>query len=549
MKTARAFFPVLAAALLGGCAHDRPVKSTALSDLPDLGRYHFKITTSSPEAQRRFDRGLTLAYSFGHTAAETEFQKALAADPKCAMAYWGIALVNGPHINFPLVPPEKARKAWEALVKAREFAPGTSPLEQAFIAALGHRYADPQPEDRRALDEAYAAAMAEVWKRFPQSADAAALCAEAAMDLHPWDLWKEGAPQPWTPPILETLEAALKLDAKHPGANHYYIHAVEASPHPEKALPSARRLAGLVPDASHMVHMPAHIYARVGDWKGAAQSNRDALKADQIYRAAYPKPGFYAMYMAHNSHFLAYATMMLGRSDETILAARQMVREIPPEFIQDFPTVVDGYTAFVSEALMRFGKWEEILAEPAPPAGLPIAKAKWHFTRASALNALGRADEAKNEQQLFEKAAAAVPADSSFGNNSGPAIVAIARLVLEGEIAANRDDFTTAVARLSEAAKLEDQLRYDEPPGWIQPVRHALGAVLLRQGDAAGAEKVYRADLERNPGNGWSLLGLRNSLAKQNKTGEAEAVNRQLQKAWSEADVKPSCSCYCQERR
>ena len=317
------------------------------------------MTTSSKQAQQAFNRGLTWTYAFAHHAAEQEFRRAATADPDCAMAYWGIALVNGPHINFPMVPGDRAEKAWAALEQANARAHTTTPLEQALIAALGKRYANPQPADRSGLDQAYARAMREVWERFPGNADVGALYAEAEMDLHPWDLWnKDGTPQPWTPRILETLEQVLGLNPNHPGANHYYIHAMEASPEPAKALASARRLGRLVPDSSHLVHMPSHIYARVGDWEKAAESNQKAMEADRLYRAAYPRPGFYAMYMAHNTHFLAFTAMMRGRSEEAIALARQMVSDMPPEFIQEYPEVADGFTVFPSKVLMRFGKWD-----------------------------------------------------------------------------------------------------------------------------------------------------------------------------------------------
>jgi len=272
--------------LLQGCASNQPTSRTESSELKDLGRHSFKITTGSPAAQFAFDRGLNLAYSFGHYAAEQEFRKALKADPDCAMAYWGIALVNGPHINFPMVPPDKAATAWESLTQAKRLVGHCSQLEKALVKALESRYANPQPEDRTPLDTAYAAAMREVASEFPNNPEATTLFAEAAMDLHPWDFWKNGLAQPWTQEILDALEQALRTDPHHPGANHYYIHVVEASPNPQRAIVEAERLRKLVPGSSHMVHMPAHIYSRVGQWEDAAQANRDALKADRAYRAA-----------------------------------------------------------------------------------------------------------------------------------------------------------------------------------------------------------------------------------------------------------------------
>jgi tetratricopeptide (TPR) repeat protein len=538
------------AVVLAGCAShtSRPAAPQAQA-LPQLGHHHFKVTTSSPAAQQAFDRGLTLSYSFLHYAAEQEFRRAAALDTNCAMAWWGVALVNGPHINFPVVPPDKAATAWEALTQAQARAAQASPLEQALIEALARRYANPQPEDRHALDVAYAEAMRSLWHAYPANADVGALFAEAAMDLHPWDFWKDGAPQPWTPEIVETLQVVLQLDHAHPGANHFYIHTIESSPHPEQAVASADRLRTLVPDASHMVHMPAHIYARIGRWEDAAQSNRDAMKADARYRAAYPRPGFYAMYMAHNAHFLAFVCMMQGRSADAVRLARQMVKAVPPDFLRDYGPIADGYMIFVSEALMRFGRWEEILAEPEPPATLPLSRALWRFTRTSALTALNRIPEAREERQAFQTAVAAVPAGYTFGNNSASNLLAIASRVLDGELAARAGDYDTAISALRAAAHLEDGLTYDEPPDWIQPVRHTLGAVLLRAGKPAEAEQAYRADLAQYPENGWSLLGLRNSLQQQGRDAEADRAEVRLKRVWQSADISPSATCYCQAYR
>lgn len=463
------------------------------------------------------------------------------------MSWWGVALVNGPHINFPLVPPDKAATAWEALGNARKMAEHCSPLEQDLIAALSARYSSPQPEDRSSLDQAYAAAMRALWHNHQDNADIGTLFAEAAMDLHPWDLWSQDQPQPWTPETLEALERALKLAPNHPGANHLYIHVLEASPHPEKALVAADRLRHLVPDSSHLVHMPAHIYARVNRWADAAQSNRQAMNADARYRASYPRPGLYSMYMAHNAHFLAFVAMMQGRSQEAIMCARAMVAGVPREFLKEYAPVADGFMIFVSEALMRFGRWQDILAEPEPEPGLPLSRALWHYTRTCALTALNRLPEARAEKALFEQAAAAVPKDWRFGNNSAADILAIASRVLEAEMAAREGRFEVAVPKLQEAARLEDALKYDEPPDWIQPVRHTLGAVLLKAGKPADAEQVYRQDLQRYPGNGWGLLGLRNALQLQGRNTEAQLIERRFKKAWATADITPAFTCYCQQ--
>jgi tetratricopeptide (TPR) repeat protein len=538
---ARSAAPALASLALAGCG------TPARVDPFNLGAHHYAVTASSPAVQSAFDRGLTLAYGFSHRAAEDEFRRAIAIDSTCAMAWWGVALVNGPHINFPIVPPDKARTAWEALTRARALESSASGKERALIEALAKRYADPQPQDRRPLDEAYAGAMREVAKRYPDDADIATLFAESMMDLRPWDLWTaDGKPQPGTEEIKTTLERALKLAPAHPGANHYYIHVVEASLHPEEGLAAADRLGGLVPGASHLVHMPAHIYARVGRWADAEEANRRAIRADSVYRVAHPRPGFYAMYMAHNDHFLAYAAITRGRSAEAIAHARRMVKSVPPDFLAEYAPIADGYMIFVSEALMRFGRWEEILAEPAPGDSLPLSKALWHFTRAVALTALDRPAEAAKERQTFRAAAAALPKGYTFGNNSAADILSVASHLLDGEMAARRERFPEAIASLEAAVKVEDGLRYDEPPDWMQPARHTLGAVLLRAGRYAEAQAVYLEDLHRYPGNGWGFYGLGRALRLQKKDVEARRIEERFEKAWERADVKLGSTCFCQ---
>jgi len=514
---------------------------------PALGDHSYRITTSSADAQAAFDRGLTLAYGFSHEAAIEQFRKAAEIDPGCAMAYWGIALVNGPHINFPMVPPDKAKSAWEALTRARALAPRAGAVEQELIAALAKRYAEKQPEDRAPLDQAYAAAMREVWKAHPRDADVATLFAESMMDLRPWDLFtKDGSPQPGTEEILATLETALSLDPLHPGANHLYSHAVEASPHPEKGKAAADRLRDLVPGISHLVHMPSHIDARVGRWSQASQANATAMTADAAYRAVHPRPGFYAMYMAHNDHFYAFAAMMQGQGAEALEAARAMVRAIPGEFLRDYAEVADGYMPFASEVLMRFGRWDDVLAEEAPPRNMPIANALWRYTRAVSLTALGRRGEADAEREELGRAVAAVPAAATFGNNPATLLLGIATRTLDGERAANTHDYAAAVRLLREAAAIEDGLRYNEPPDWIQPVRHTLGAVLLRAGRPADAEAVYREDLVRYPENGWSLWGLERALRLQKKDAEADAMKKRFDAVWSRADLTLASTCLCQ---
>lgn len=532
------FLTLLIAALLASCV------STPAGG---PGAPKFKITTKSREAQRAFDRGMTLAYGFAYKAAEDEFRNAAKADPHCAMAWWGVALVNGPHINFPLVPPENAKTAWDAITKAQSLSSKVSDREKALIDAQARRYASPQPSNRRKLDEAYATAMRGVWQAYPEDADVATLFAESLMDLRPWDLWTlDGEAQPGTNEIVTTLERALALNPKHPGANHLYIHAVEASAHPGRALAAAGRLGNLVPDSGHLVHMPSHIYARVGRWSDAASANVRAMRADAAYRAKHPRPGFYAVYMLHNQHFYAYTAMMQGRSAEAIRHAREMIRKVPDDFLAEYGPIIDGYMIFPSKALMRFGKWEEILAEPEPPAGLPLARAFRHYTRTIALIALDRRAEAEQEKAAFHAASSRVAKNATFGNNSAHDLLAIATHMINGELAAKDGQFDKAIVSLRRAVAIEDLLRYDEPPDWIQPARHTLGAVMLRAGRHAEAERVYRNDLARLPHNGWALFGLSRALKLQGKDAEAAEADRQFQAAWAKADVKLDSTCFCQ---
>jgi tetratricopeptide (TPR) repeat protein len=388
--------------------------------------------------------------------------------------------------------------------------------------------------------------MRDVARANPKDADVGALAAEALMDLHPWDLWKEdGSPKPHTPEIVELLERVLGMAPDHPLANHLYIHAVESSPHPDRALESADRLQTLVPGAGHLVHMPAHIYARVGRWESAAAANEHAIAVDRAYRARSPEQGFYHVYMSHNHQFLAWGSMMEGRSGVAIAEARKMVAEIPPEIVEAMAPLVDGLVALPYGALVRFGRWEEILREPEPPAYLPVTRALRHFARATALASTGKIEEAGAERAAIETIAAGVNPGTTMGNSQAKDILAIASHALAGEIAAQLGKTDDAIAELSQAVKLEDGNRYDEPPDWLQPVRHSLGAVLLRAGRAAEAEKVYREDLAKWPENGWSLWGLARSLEEQGKKADAAAAKARFEKAWARADVKLDSTCLC----
>ena len=514
--------------------------------LGNLGRHHRRITTKSAGAQRWFDQGLVLAFAFNHDEAIRSFRECAKLDPTCAMAWWGIALCNGPHINNATMDAERSAAAWQALGKARVLATEASPVERALVEALTSRYADPPPEDRAPLDRAYAEAMKQAWRAHPKDADVGALCAEALMDVHPWDLWTaSGTAKPHTPEIVETLEKVLAAAPDHPLANHLYIHAVEASSRPDRGTASADRLRKLVPGAGHLVHMPAHIYARTGRWADAAAANERAIEVDREYRARSPKQGFYSVYMGHNHQFLAWASMMEGRSHVALEEARAMAATFPPEAIEALAPFVDGVIALPYTALSRFGRWEEILAEPEPPAYLPVTRALRHFARGTALAAMGKHDEAEAERQALEEIAGGLKEGTTVGNSQAKDILGIASHALAGEIAAQRGETDAAVEHLGKAIALEDGNKYDEPPDWPQPVRHSLGAVLLRAGRAAEAEKVYREDLVRWPENGWALWGLARALEKQDRRREAEEVQARFAKSWSRADVQIDTTCLC----
>jgi tetratricopeptide (TPR) repeat protein len=534
------FVPLLGAA----CTASGPAGAFPL--LPELGGAHLAIRTSSTSAQRYFDQGLTLYWGFDHEEARRSFARAAELDPSCAMPHWGLALAAGPHINLPTMDEERDRAAHAALEAARARAESATPFERALIGALEARYAWPQPADRRPLDEAYAAAMRAVWKTHPESPEAGALYAEALMDLRPWDLWtRDGTPQPETPEILAVLERVLELDPLHAGANHLAIHAWEMSPTPEKARASADRLRTLVSGAAHLVHMPAHIDMRLGHYDAAVRANQAAIEAARARVARTGRGGFYALYRAHNYHFLVYAAQFDGRYAFSLATARELVRELPEEALAAFPEFVEGFLPTPLHVLVRFGKWREILAEPEPPAGRPTTLAFWRYARGLALSALGRIEEAATEQRAFESACAAVPESYTIGNNPTRTVLDIGRSMLAGELEYRRGRLDAAFGHLRAALAKDEALRYDEPWGWFQPAAHALGALLLEQGRVAEAEAVYRRDLELHPANGWALHGLEECLRRSERALEAELVRASFEEAWRRADVAIRASCFC----
>jgi tetratricopeptide (TPR) repeat protein len=513
-----------------------------------LGSYTRKVSTDSPEAQKYFNQGLNFLYGFNHGAGIRSFQAAENADPDCAMAHWGIALACGPHINFPFVPPPAAELAWKELALAREQAAHASAVEQALIEALGHRYANPQPKDRSSLDRAYADAMRAAWKTHSDDPDVGALFAEAMMDLRPWDQWTaDGQPQPGTEDILATLDAVLKLDVNHPLGNHLYIHAIEGSSHPELAEAAADRLRQLQPGLAHNVHMPSHIDIRRGHWQQAIEGNLEAIAADNHYRAVFgPPQGGLIIYAAHNQHMLAYAAMMTGQSKLAVEHIRAMVASIPEDFVKEHAAVADGFVGLPYEVLVRFGRWDEILTAPDHPDFLPLTRAMRYAARGIALAAKGDVAAAKVEQEAYLASVPLVPPDEKAGPNTAQAILAVVTPMLAGEILYRDGNVEGGLAKLREGVRAEDALHYSEPPGWILPARHSLGAALMREHRFAEAERVYRTDLARLPENGWALFGLAQSLHRQGKDEEAAATDARFQKIWSKADVQIASSCLCQ---
>lgn len=449
-------------------------------------------------------------------------------------------MVLGPNINMPMDAAAEA-PAHEAVQKAVSLADKASRAEQVYIRSLAARYAGPGG-NRTALDRAYADAMREVARQFPDDLDAQALFAEAMMDLRPWDYWtKTGEPNPGTTEIVSTLERAIKRDRNHPGACHLYIHAVEAAT-PQLAVPCAERLAQLVPGAGHLVHMPAHIYMRVGRYDDAVKSNVSAVSVDHHYIEGHQPAGLYPLiYYPHNVHFLWSAASMSGRSAEAIKAARDLAVIVPDDAIKRVPPL-EVFKPTALYALVRFGKWDEILNEPEPAKEFLYARGIWHYARGLAFVGKGQldgADQALGELRLLS---VALPDTHMVGLNSASRLMQIAGNVLGGELAARRGRTEEAVTQLRRAVELEDGLTYEEPPGWHAPVRQSLGAVLLAAGMAKEAEAVYREDLARHPDNGWSLFGLSQALEAQDRDKEAAAINKQFKKAWAKADVAPPAS-------
>ncbi len=519
-----------------------PVGATLLEG---LGDYSMPVTSSGPDVQRWFDQGLAMTYGFNHDAAERSFLKAAEIDPDCAMCWWGASLVLGPHVNSSMDPANNA-KAWDRLQRAQAAAEDATDKERAFIAALAARYAAEPPADRRPLDEAYAAAMAKLAADYPDDLDAATLHAEALMDLQPWNYWDaDGQPIGGTSTVVSQLESVIARNPDHAGALHLYVHAVEASPDPARGVAAADRLRDLLPGSGHLVHMPAHIYARVGRYHDAVIANQKAIVADDTYLAiCKPGPGVYPLgYVPHNHHFLWFAATMEGASAIAIDAARTTGEKTSDPQLMRMP----GFEAMQNFALtplladVRFGRWEQVAATPKPADDLPYMVAMWHYAQGMAAVRQGRTEDARTHHEALKLAAVdpTIEKMMTWDRYSLAGGVRIGERFVAAEIARAGKDFGAAIAALNEAVAIEDTLPYDEPPAWHWPTRQLLGETLLAAGKAAEAESAYRAELKRNPENGWSLHGLERALRAQKRRAEADAVAARFAAAWANADVAP----------
>jgi tetratricopeptide (TPR) repeat protein len=512
-----------------------------------LGTFRRKVTTQSAQAQRYFDQGMRFIWAFNHDEATRSFAKAAEIDPGCASCFWGVALTLGPNYNMPQMAEARARTGWEALRKAQANVAAATPVERALISALAERFSGPKPIDpsnSAPLLKAYVEAMRDVARRFPNDLDVQTLFAEGLMNTNPWKLWgADGKPGPGTPEILATLRRVLARDPRHPGANHYWIHAVEASPDPAQALRSAMTLTGMMPAAGHLEHMPSHIFHRVGRYEEAAEANRKGAAADLAYLGQTAAPDYYPMYVIHNFQFLGWSAAMAGRREETLAALREARGAAPETMLLGMPGL-DWSIGFLYEGLVRFGLWDELLKEPAPDSRLPGLSISWRQARAIALAAKGRTAEAKQEIAEIERLIAAVPADATQGLNAARPLYEIGLLKARARVAQAEKRHDEAIRLLGEAVAKEDGLSYNEPSDEFFPVRHLLGAALLGAGRAKEAEAVYREDLRRSPANGWALRGLSRALGAQKRTAEARRAERRFGRAWMHADVRIDASAY-----
>jgi tetratricopeptide (TPR) repeat protein len=508
--------------------------------LTGIGEQHFAVTTRSAEAQKFFNQGLMLVYGFNHDEAARAFRRAAELDAQMAMAYWGIAMSVGPNYNETSISPERMKAAHEAVQKGLALAAKGPEHERAYLEALAKRFSANPNADQKKLWIDYRDAARELMGRYPDDLDAATLWADAAMIINAWKLWTpQGQPADGTEEIVSVLESVLRRDPAHIGAHHLYIHAVEASPYPERAIQSADLLAKLTPAAGHLVHMPAHTYMRVGDYERAAQSNEWAVSADRDYFAKRGAQGIYQIgYYSHNLHFLAAAYSMLGRYKDAMRASSQLEENVNL-FIKNVPSI-ESFLPTTVLIMTRFGRWDEVLKAKEPSKETPITNALWHWARGMALAATGKMNEAEAELKILVAAAQALSPDMTYGSqNNARAVLKIAEYFLNSRIARAKNDRRGAIEFLRKAVEAEDALAYDEPPGWYHPLsRESLGGTLMLDKQYAEAEQVFREDLRRNRRNGRSLFGLMESLKAQGKVREAELVRREFERAWKNADTQ-----------
>jgi tetratricopeptide (TPR) repeat protein len=539
MKRALTFSGTLMMLLVGAITAQADSPATLIMG---LGEHHHPIATKNAEAQKFFDQGLILTFGFNHGEAIRSFEKAHELDPKSPMPLWGKALALGPNYNID-IDPAREKLAFETIQAARKLSINATERERAYVEALAVRYSGEDNPDLKLLARNYAKAMGEISRLFPDDLDAATLHAESLMNLSPWQLWNlDHQPAEGTQEIVRILESVLARDPNHPGANHLYIHAVEASAHPEWALPSAQRLETISPAAGHLAHMPSHIYMLVGDYAAAASRNKIAAKTDHDYIEKEQVKGVYPMlYYHHNVHFNAAANIMLGRHSDAKEAAGQLAASLSmhaadiPD-MQTFITEYFGpYPLFVA---LRFGDWPTVLNAAQPDVSLPISTGFWHYARGVALCAAGEAAKAEVERSSLAKIRNTLPEGSFYGLNAGSDVLDIALAVLDGRIAAAKGDRKSAITHYETAVRIQDKIAYNEPADWYYPVRETLGAALLLDGQAVKAEEVFRADLQKTRRNGRSLFGLWQTLLAQGKTTDAELVHNQFEKEWRDSQIQ-----------
>ena len=565
MKHIRSYLLLLICAGLIACDQTdqtkNPTPSAAETDIQDLatragaplfegmGEFSMPITTADPDAQRYFDQGMILAFAFNHAESVRSFKAAQTLDPSCSMCFWGEALAIGPNINVTskgkvIMSPAERTAAFSAITQALTLAPGASPREQAYIQALASRYNGDPDTPRAPLDEAWAQAMGKVSETYPNDLTAAAIHAEALMNTMPWNYWSDDLKaKPATQVVIASLERVLAGAPDHPLAQHLYIHALEASSTPEKAEAVADRLTDLVPGAGHLVHMPAHIFYRVGRYNDAAEANIRAAAVDEAYIAQCNAQGFYpAAYYPHNIHFLWSSATMQGQRAVSLDSAQRVVDNVRVEQVKQFPTI-EFFRTVPLLSMVRFGQWQTILSEPQPFAEFRFAEAIWRYARGVAFAATGEVAAARAELAQLEPLQADVAVTFLDKRDyPGSVLVGIAINLLKGEIAYRQSDYAGAVPHFERAVAAQDLLPYTEPPFWYYPTRQSLGAALVKAGKPVEAEAVYRADLKQYRHNGWSMFGLMQSLEAQGKTAEAAKVKVHFDAAWQFADTELEAS-------